>query len=289
MVFRIFCLLLMGLVGDKESRQYPHPEFLVEASHLQEPDAAKRFRILDARPRAKYQAAHVPGAVWVDQATWSRAFYQGQDPDAWSRRVGDLGIDVGTPVVVYDDGTVKDAARIWWILHYWGFQDVRLLNGGWPAWQAARGELSREVPRVAGTRPSLYAVAGRLATKPQMLEWLRNHQQQVIDSRSEGEYCGVEHTAKCNGAIPGAIHLEWVDVLDKEHRFKNANALATLFQEAGIQLDRPAVTHCQSGGRAAVLVFALELMGAKDVRNYYRSWSEWGNADDTPIVKPKGK
>jgi len=50
-----------------------------------------------------------------------------------------------------------------------------------------------------------------------------------------------------------------------------------------------AVTYCQSGGRAAVMAFTLELMGAKDVANYYRSWSEWGNAEDTPIVRPKKK
>jgi thiosulfate/3-mercaptopyruvate sulfurtransferase len=47
------------------------------------------------------------------------------------------------------------------------------------------------------------------------------------------------------------------------------------------------ITYCQSGGRAAVLAFGLELMGAKDVRNYYKSWAEWGNAPDTPVEVPK--
>jgi thiosulfate/3-mercaptopyruvate sulfurtransferase len=65
--------------------------------------------------------------------------------------------------------------------------------------------------------------------------------------------------------------------------------LAKLFKDAGIDLARPAVTHCQSGGRASVTVFALELMGAGDVRNYYRSWAEWGNDPDTPIVRPRQK
>ena len=51
-------------------------------------------------------------------------------------------------------------------------------------------------------------------------------------------------------------------------------------------MNRPAVTYCQSGGRAAVVAFALELMGGKQVGNYYRSWSEWGNDPDTPVAKP---
>ena len=56
-----------------------------------------------------------------------------------------------------------------------------------------------------------------------------------------------------------------------------------------VALDKPTATHCQSGGRAAVMAFGLELMGAKEVGNYYSSWSEWGNAEDTPVVKPKAK
>jgi thiosulfate/3-mercaptopyruvate sulfurtransferase len=62
-----------------------------------------------------------------------------------------------------------------------------------------------------------------------------------------------------------------------------------LFKEHEISLKEPSVTYCQSGGRAAVMAFALELMGAGDVRNYYRSWNEWGNDADTPVVTPKKK
>ena len=71
------------------------------------------------------------------------------------------------------------------------------------------------------------------------------------------------------------------------HRFKSPHELRELFAQAGIDLKRPTLTHCQSGGRASVMVFALELMGAEHVRNYYRGWSEWGNLDETPIVKPE--
>ena len=66
-------------------------------------------------------------------------------------------------------------------------------------------------------------------------------------------------------------------------------ALEHLLAERHIDLDRPAVTYCQSGGRAAVVAFALELMGGKQVSNYYRSWAEWGNDPKTPVGKPQRK
>ena len=75
--------------------------------------------------------SHVPAARWVDHEAWSNAFEDGQDNQAWSQRIGELGIRSDSPVVVYDDSRMKNAARIWWILRYWGIDDVRLLNGGW--------------------------------------------------------------------------------------------------------------------------------------------------------------
>ena len=85
-------------------------------------------------------------------------------------------------------------------------------------------------------------------------------------------------------------HLEWIDLMDKTtRRFKSADEIGKLFNDAGIDLKAKTATHCQSGGRASVMAFGLELMGAKDVSNYYRSWSEWGNSDDTPVVPGKPK
>jgi thiosulfate/3-mercaptopyruvate sulfurtransferase len=82
--------------------------------------------------------------------------------------------------------------------------------------------------------------------------------------------------------------LEWNDLLAKDtHRFKPSTELRKLIDESGIRLDRPIATHCQSGGRASVMAFGLELMGAKNVSNYYTGWAEWGNSDDTPVVPGK--
>ena len=272
--------------------QYPQPNLLVEPAELAQPDLAMHFVVLDARDRTKYEQGHIPNARWVDHATWSKAFGDGKDAKGWSQRIAELGVGKNSKIVVYDDNMSKEAARIWWILRYWGVNDVRLLNGGWASWTKDALPVQTESP----PSPTLtdfvtQAVSKRLATKQSLLESLKKQNLQIVDARSEGEFCGTDkHTNKRAGAIPGAKHLEWSDLLDKEtQRFKPADELRTLFQDAGINLDQPTATHCQGGGRASVMAFGLELMGAKDVSNYYKSWGEWGNAEETPIVPGKAK
>lgn len=271
---------------------YPQANLLVEATDLAKPDVAKQFVILDARDRTKYDQSHIPNAIWVDHAAWSKSFGNGDDTKAWSQRIAALGIDRTSKVVVYDDSMSKDAARIWWILRYWAVEDVRLLNGGWTTWTQQSLPVQTSSPPTP--TPSGFvaaAVSKRLATKQSLLPVITKSTLQVVDSRSEAEFCGTDQMKnKRAGAVPGAQHLEWSDLLDKEsHQFKSAEQMRKLFDDAGISLDRPTTTHCQGGGRASVMAFGLELMGGKDVSNYYKGWGEWGNDDDTPIVPGKPK
>jgi thiosulfate/3-mercaptopyruvate sulfurtransferase len=125
-----YLLLSLALVlgDDARSPGYPRREILIEpkelAGHLQ--DAV----ILDARPRKQYLAGHIPLALWVDEPAWSKAFAADQDPEAWARRMGTLGLNPKRSIVVYDGGLTPAAGRIWWILRYWGYEQLRLLNGG---------------------------------------------------------------------------------------------------------------------------------------------------------------
>ncbi len=285
----VFLTAVSSHAADKD--HYPRKDLLIEPAELAKPEVAKQYVILDARGVAKYKSGHVPNAVWVDHGQWSKAFEHGKDAEGWGKRIGALGIGPETKVVVYDDVFSKDASRIWWVLQYWGVKDVRLLHGGWVGWQAGK-----HPTEVSGAAPSAVqfaakARAERLASKEQVLESLKSGMLQIVDARTAGEFCGTEKLANSRaGAIPGAKHLEWIDLLEKEtQRFKSAPELRKLFEQAGIVLDTPTATHCQSGGRAAVMAFGMELMGAKEVSNYYRSWSEWGNAEDTPVVPGKPK
>jgi thiosulfate/3-mercaptopyruvate sulfurtransferase len=270
---------------------YPQPNLVVEPAELGRPEVARRFLVLDARDRKKYDQGQIPNARWVDHDAWAKAFADGTDTAGWSKRLALLGVRPDQRVVVYDDNATKEAARIWWILRYWGIENVRLLNGGWTAWRSANFPVQTAAPPApAPTTLNLKPRPDRLATKALLLESLKGNRMQIVDARSEAEHCGTQKLAKRGGAIPGARHLEWVDVIDKDtQRFKSPEELRRLFDKVGIDLSKPTTTYCQSGGRAAVMDFALELMGAKEVRNYYKSWAEWGNAEETPAVSGKAK
>jgi thiosulfate/3-mercaptopyruvate sulfurtransferase len=284
------CMLMLALL-DAEAKKpaYARPDLLMEPTELAKPETAKKFVILDARGNASYQSGHIPGAVHVDAGRWASAFGVGDDRSGWSKRIGSLGLDTDTPVVVYDASRNKDAARIWWILRYWGVKDVRLLNGGWDGWQAAGGKIESTENAPRPRKADLAPASHRIAMRSQLERSLKDGKAgQIVDARSKMEFCGEALTAKRNGAIPGAKHLEWSTTLDpKTGRFKSPAELTNLLKDAGIDPIKPTTTYCQSGGRASVMAFVLELMGGKPARNYYRSWAEWGNAADTPIAKPK--
>jgi thiosulfate/3-mercaptopyruvate sulfurtransferase len=282
-------LLLLAL-GQGDAKTYARPTLLMEPTELAKPEIAKTFRILDTRSAKDFVDEHIPLSSRVTAADWSKTFAMGPGRKFFETELGRHGIDIDVPVVVYGDD-LREVARIWWILRYWGVKDVSILNGGWAAWKAGGYRVAKKddkEPAIAPKTPMLTPAEKRLATMEQLKDSLKDKRFQIVDARSEGEFCGDVKLAKRGGAIPGAIHLEWKDVLDpKTQRFKSAGELVQVFKKAGIDLSKPAVAHCQSGGRSSVMVFAMELMGANDVRNYYRSWAEWGNAADTPVVLPK--
>lgn len=294
-MFLLFATVL--LLGGRPLESFPVRKLLMEPSELDQAlsrVSTGELLVLDARPEAEFGKARVPGAQWVDAAKWAKQFNQQRDPAAWAKLLSPYRLrSTATPIVIYDDSMTKDAARIWWILRFWGFEEVRLLHGGWRGWQAAKlptatGPSSSDPAPLPDFTLTLVPRSNRLKTKEQLLARLKREGDlaQIVDARSLAEHCGTTATAKRNGAIPGAKHLDWVELVDKEtHRFRSPNELRKLFGKAGIDLERPLVTYCQSGGRASVMAFALELMGAKEVMNYHASWAEWGNDEQTPILK----
>jgi thiosulfate/3-mercaptopyruvate sulfurtransferase len=280
-------LLLTAALADPV---YARPRMLMEPD-LVSALLPNRLVVLDARPRAAYDKGHVPGARWVDLNAWHKAVLADESDEKWAERVGGLGIDGSLSVVVYDDDRSLRAARVWWTLRRHGLDDVRILNGGWSAWKKSGKPVETEAPVIARKKLTLKRSGDRHATREEVRKMLEKRAlHQILDTRSKEEHWGDKKMAKRGGAIPGAKHLEWSEMIDaKTGRFKSAAELTKLFQEAGVDLDRPTTTYCQSGFRASVAAFVLELMTGKPARNYYRSWSEWGNDPDTPIEKPARK
>ena len=104
------------------------------------------------------------------------------------------------------------------------------------------------------------------------------------DTRGPKEYAGTDVRSERGGHVPGAINVEWVNAVNPDGTFRDAEALATLYGKAGFSPDKEIITYCQTGVRGAHTWFLLrELLGYPDVRNYDGSWEEYGNRTDSPI------
>jgi thiosulfate/3-mercaptopyruvate sulfurtransferase len=272
---------------------YANPQLLVTARELSDMLAGplgERPLVLDLRPPEAYAAGHIPGAIHLD--LWGVSLID-TDPaplDAFMWMIEHVlavhGVEANTPVVVLDEQSGMRAARAFWFLEYLGHRSTRLLDGGFGAWLRAGLPTTRDAappPKSdwTGTRE-----ASTLATWRDVTDALGRNDVVILDTRTDGEYCGTTVRARRGGAIPGAKHIEWTRNLTPEGDFKPAAELRAMYEEAGITPDREVVTYCQGGYRAAHSYLALRLLGYPRVRAYVGSWKEWGDREDLPIEIP---
>lgn len=209
---------------------------LIEVDQLAERLGRPNWRIVDARSRAEYLESHIPGAVWVDVADWQDLGRQEggfQNAAAWGQRVGRLGIGHKSTVVVYGS-ELPSVARVWWLLKYVGVSRVLILNGGWPAWvRAGRPTESGEVMVPAAEFEPRFQ-ADRLEELPSLVEKISAGIVKLLDTRSRDEYEGKLVRGPRGGHLPGAVHLEWKELVAEDGRFKSREEIRALLRERGI-------------------------------------------------------
>jgi thiosulfate/3-mercaptopyruvate sulfurtransferase len=276
---------------------YANPQLLVETDELARLLAAgpaPGLRLVDLRRDAErgeaaYRAGHLPGAVYLAARELDdpRANAEGLPirPEKAAALFGGLGIDEDTTVIAYDDAGSVVAARLYFVLEYFGHARTRVLNGGLTRWRREGRPLTAEVPRVQAARFAPRARRELVATAAEVQAGLGKEEICLIDARSPEEYAGTDVRASRGGHIPGATNVDWVATLNPDGTFKSADALRALFEAAGVRPDRQIVTYCQSGTRSAHDYLALRLLGYARIKNYDGSWQEWGNDPSRPVKR----
>lgn len=275
-------------VRQNQASGYTRPELLVDADWVAAHHTDAGVRIVDLRPNG-YAAAHIPGAVHLANA----AIRDPKNPPSFvptprdfETLIGGLGISNRTRVVAYDERGGIYAARLWWILNYYGHSNVALLDGGWTKWSKEGRETTAAAPAVRPATFAARAMPAWLAGAQDVVEAIKNPSVRIIDARTPAEIEGRDlRGIKRGGAIPGSIPVYWEDGLTAERTFKSARELRDLFESRGVRPDHDVIAYCQVGMRASVDLFMLRLIGYDRLRNYYGSWEEWGNRDDLPIKK----
>jgi thiosulfate/3-mercaptopyruvate sulfurtransferase len=253
-------------------------------------DSGRKLLLMDLRPAEAFAAEHLPGAVHLDLFGISAVDTDDAPLKAFFWIIEHLfasrGVAADLPVVVYDDQSGMRAARAFWFLEYFGHNDVRVLDGGYKAWMRAGLATTRDADKPKATEWTGSREARTLAGWRDVSQRIASPDAVILDTRSDGEYCGTQVRAARGGAIPGAVHLEWTNNLDSDGAFKPVEDLRKMYEHAGVTPDKEVITYCQGGYRAAHSYLALRLLGYPRLRNYIGSWKEWGDRVDLPIEHP---
>jgi len=258
-----------------------------------------RWRLGGPAGRESYRAGHLPGAVFVDldrdlaAPPGPAGRHPLPDPAAFQAAMRAAGVSQHRPVVVYDDADATAAARGWWLLRYFGHDEVRILDGGYRAWLAAG--LPVTTAEAAGNRGDFTARPGGMPVLDAAGAGALARAGLLLDARAPERYRGEkEPVDPVAGHIPGAVSAPTIGNVNADGTFRNAAELAARFASLGAAPDRAAPAghrpggggvgaYCGSGVAAAHEVFALALAGIPAAL-YVGSWSNWVTDPARPVT-----
>jgi len=277
--------------------EYAHPEVLVDTDWVDQHKNDPKVRVaeVDYDPTANYTLGHVPGSVLID---WKADI---NDPvtrniltkQACENLLQRVGVNDDTTLVLYGDFNNWFAAFAFWVFKYYGYKDVRLMNGGRKKWLVEDKPVTKDIPS--------HAKGNFRASEPDssirvFLRYVRDTlgSKILVDVRGPKEFTGeilappeypTEH-AQRGGHIPGAVNIPWGQAVNEDGTFKSADELQKLYQSKGVASDKEVISYCRIGERSSHTWFVLKyLLGYPNVKNYDGSWTEWGNMIDNPIEK----
>lgn len=273
-------------------RGYANPDLLWSPETLRARLAEPGLAVIDTRPAELFAQGRLPGARHFDLY-----FVNTDDTDPaplaaftrmWANLLGWRGVRAEDTIVFYGGFTDMCAARGYWFCEYLGHDDVHVLDGGIAAWTEAGLPLETEGDPPAPVKYAADPVMEKVAGYQDILNADGDPDKVIVDTRSRAEFEGSDRRARHGGAIPGAVHRDWVDLYDPDTGcMKPADALRDAFAPLGVTPDKEVTLYCNTGYRSAHGYLALRLLGYPRLRNYVGSWQEWGNRDGLPIWTPE--
>ncbi len=266
------------------------------AKHLKDPD----LRLLDASwylpdanrdAKAEYDAAHIPGARFfdIDDISDHRSDLPHMAPpvEKFMSRLRAMGVGDGHQVVVYDGAGLLSAARVWWLFRLMGQENVAVLDGGFPKWQA-EGHPVEDMPPIVRDRHMTVRLQNHLVRDvTQVAAASKLGEPVIVDARSAARFRGDAPEPREGlraGHIPGSRNVPYTELLNDDNTMKSPEETRAVFEAAGVDLGKPVITSCGSGVTAAILALALERMGHGKWSLYDGSWAEWGMFPTVPVA-----
>lgn len=281
--FAIIAVALVVLVGcattgGRYGEAFVNDHFIVGVDELASNLDNDRLVILDVRGPEDYENGHIPGAVSLPISWLERVEITDDGAEVTNLVLGaeditpvfqDAGIDRRSRVVIYDAGGHVVAARVFWMLDYYGHENIAVLDGGFAAWTTLGNSTSMEAPDIA---------VGNFIATPDPSK--------IADFEYVQANLGSEATALCNalstssfeeGAIPGSVNVPRRTTYTEGDTpvLRSAEEMVALFEQVGIKQDTEVVFYCGRGYAAAQDYFVARALGLTNVRLYDGSLTDW--------------
>lgn len=247
----------------------------------------ENYKILDTRETKLYKNNHIKNAIsFPVDLTYQNKQIDGKitDPKKMQILLRNLGLNINDAIVIYDNGTFFDAARLFWALEVYGFTNVKLLNFSYKQWSEENNPRDNKIKNIIKSKYISNINNKRLATKFTTQIATKNPNIEILDARIYDAYLGKKSLAKRFGHIKSAKYLSAnhnINYLNKYQTLKNHEELKKVYKN--FDKNKKIVVYCNIGRVASMNYFALRELGY-DVSNYDAAWKEWGNDLSLPIT-----
>jgi thiosulfate/3-mercaptopyruvate sulfurtransferase len=283
---------------------YANPHFLVGTDWLEAHLGDAGLRVIDCRidmlpaeggglrfvpAKSAWKEEHIPGATFVDfhedlSDREHSLLFMLPSAQQFGEVMSRHGVGDGTRVVLYDGFMNAWAARLWWMLRTYGFDDAAVLNGGWHKWKKEGRQTSAEEPKPPIAKFEAIRHRDCFVTSHEVLRGIGDPKTCLVDALTPDHYAGQVSFYARRGHIKSAVNVPFVSVVDPETQaYLPADVLRSQLESVGATAAPRVVTYCGSGIAASSIAFALSLLGHDDVAIYDGSLSEWTTDPSMPM------
>lgn len=280
----LLCIAFVLLIVSCTKNEVPK-EYLIGIKEFKELSKKSNVKIIDFRKLAAYNKGHIKNSIhiWRSDIEDHSFPYGGMKASKKQLEIlfGRLGIDKKDTLLIFDDKGLCDATRLWWVLQYYNFTNVKLLDGGLTTIKSAEIPLITDISTFPITEFSFSTEVNTAyyASRSQLENAIKNNAI-ILDTRTTDEYLGniLKKGAFTKGKIPTSQLLDWANAINYSgnKKIKTPLELEEIYAKIGANKKDTIYVYCHSGVRSAHTTFVLtQRLGYKHVLNYDGSWTEW--------------
>jgi len=249
----------------------------------------KNVVIVSAQKADKYASVHIKGSINLPPADLvdnEPIKYMNKSAAEIAKILGGKGISESNEIVLFDNGTSKYSGRLYWVLKYMGAKNVKILNGELDAWKTGRKPITKTPSTLPATTFTPDIQGQYLANMDEVMKATGGGSYVIIDCRTAEEFAGTDEEPKLRrGHIPGAVNVNYEDILDAKGMLKSKEELTKIYAAQGVTADKTIIVYCATSVRAGIEFMALSsILEFPNVKLYDGAYTEWQTTASNKVI-----